>query len=388
MKALDLFAGVGGITLGFHAAGIETKAAIEIDKSCAETFPLNFPDIDFYSKSVSDFSNSDISQMDFQDVDIINGGPPCQGFSLIGLRDPNDERSKLVFEFRRYVQVIRPKYFIMENVPGMLSAEKGKWIEQLISQLEGDGYSVSDPIILNASEFGAPQNRRRVFLFGTRKDLNFHLNAPPPTHWSPRVKYKGDEKESRLKFVSVREAISDLPVIDKYNHLVDEHEVEYEAQPQSAYAKMMRGRGPLSDFFGKVPKNWNHKVCSGCKRVVHGEVLKKRFAETKCGDNVPISRLYKLKWDDVANTLRAGTPSSRGSYSSPRPVHPEQNRCICVREGARLQGFPDWFQFHPTKWHGFRQIGNSVSPLVSKAVAEEVVKVEAQQHLNFDKLAS
>lgn len=373
-KSIDLFAGVGGLTLGFRAAGIETVHAIDIEPSCAELFPQNFPESRFHERSVTSFTDKEIETELAQDIDVVAGGPPCQGFSLIGLRDPKDERSSLIFEFRRFVRVVRPKYFVMENVPGMLSAEGGRWIEELIRQLQSDGYSVSDPTVLNASEFGAPQERKRVFLLGTRLDVSERLIAPSATHFSPRQTYSDSTKASLRKFVSVREAISDLPDIEKHEYLIEDHVVEYDKEPVSEYSRMMRGRGNYRSFFGDPPRDWDDRLCTSCKRIVHGEVLRKRFMETACGDTVPVSRLFKLRWDDVANTLRAGTPSSRGSYSSPRPVHPVEPRCISVREGARLQGFPDWFRFHPTKWHGFRQVGNSVSPIVAKAVGDKLVE--------------
>lgn len=373
--SIDLFAGVGGLTLGFRAAGIHTSHAIDIEASCADVFPHNFPEVDFIRRSVAQFSSNEIASLAPDGIDVVAGGPPCQGFSLIGLRNPNDERSKLIFEFRRFVQILRPKYFVMENVPGMLSAEKGRWVETLIGQLESDGYNVADPVILNATEFGVPQERRRVFLLGTRKDIFAHLEAPLRTHWSPRKRKNTDlAVEGLEKFVSVRDAISDLPDIERHERLIEQHDTPYDKAPMSEYSRMMRGVGNFRSFFGEPPKGWDDKVCTNCKRIVHGEVLRRRFQETAQGDTVPVSRLFKLKWDDVANTLRAGTPSTRGSYSSPRPVHPEELRCISVREGARLQGFPDWFTFHPTKWHGFRQVGNSVSPIVAKAVGERVIQ--------------
>ncbi len=385
--SIDLFAGVGGLTLGFRAAGIHTSHAVDIEASCAEVFPRNFPEVEFIQRSVAEFTDLEIEALAPNGIDVVAGGPPCQGFSLIGLRDPDDERSKLVFEFRRFVNILRPKYFVMENVPGMLSAERGRWIEELIKQLDGDGYTVSDPTILNASEFGVPQERKRVFLLGTRKDISAHLEAPVPTHWSPRTKNIGENGVSgRIAFISVRDAIEDLPDIEKHDRLIEEHTVAYDKEPHSEYARMMRGVGNFKNFFGVPPLDWDPSICSNCKRIVHGEVLRGRFLETPQGVTVPISRLFKLKWDDVANTLRAGTPSSRGSYSSPRPVHPEEPRCVSVREGARLQGFPDWFDFHPTKWHGFRQVGNSVSPIVAKAVGEKIIEALAradQTSVNF-----
>jgi DNA (cytosine-5)-methyltransferase 1 len=216
-----------------------------------------------------------------------------------------------------------------------------------------------------------------VFLIGTRKDLNFHAAIPEATHFSARKKLLGIRNEKGLPISpTVYDAIADLPEINEYDHLINEHVVLYDKPAHSEYSKMMRGLGPKANFFGSIPKGWDKSLCSNCKRVEHGPVLTKRFLETAQGTTVPVSRLYKLEWQNTANTLRAGTPSSRGSYSSPRPVHPETPRCISVREGARLQGFPDWFNFHPTKWHGFRQVGNSVSPLVAKAVAEAIRKTD------------
>jgi DNA (cytosine-5)-methyltransferase 1 len=377
LVAIDLFAGIGGLSLGLRSAGIEVAASVELDDSCYEIYNRNFPTTRFIHEDIRRIDPMALRAEIGTDIDVVVGGPPCQGFSLIGLRDPNDDRSKLIFEFRRFVQKLKPKYFVMENVPGMLSAAGGQWVKELIRQLESDGYNVADPKILCASQFGAPQERNRVFLIGTRKDLTFRAEAPAPTHISARDVLTGRIGSQLLPVsATVWDAISDLPEIDDYKHLVDQHEVEYDRDPVSAYAKMMRGVGPDANFFGPVPNTWNRSICSNCKRIEHGPVLTKRFIEAPQGTTVPVSRLYKLQWENTANTLRAGTPSSRGSYSSPRPVHPETPRCISVREGARIQGFPDWFEFHPTKWHGFRQVGNSVCPMVAKAVGEELRAAE------------
>jgi len=373
LVAIDLFAGIGGLSLGLRAAGVEVAASVEMDDSCHEMYNRNFPTTRFIHQDIRLLDPLQLRDELGTDIDVIVGGPPCQGFSLIGLRDPEDDRSKLIFEFRRFVKTLQPKYFVMENVPGMLSAAGGQWVAELIQQLDSDGYNVAEPKILCASEFGAPQERNRVFIIGTRKDLPVRASAPVPTHVSARDVLLGKARSQLLPVsATVRDAISDLPEIDDHLHLFEGHEVEYDKPPMSAYAKMMRGIGPDANFFGPVPNTWNSAVCSNCKRVEHGPVLTQRFMEAPQGTTVPVSRLYKLQWENTANTLRAGTPSSRGSYSSPRPVHPETPRCISVREGARLQGFPDWFEFHPTKWHGFRQVGNSVSPMVAKAVAEAI----------------
>lgn len=290
------------------------------------------------------------------------------------MRREDDPRSDLIFEFRRFVKELQPKYFVFENVPGILSAAKGQFYRELISLFKKDGYNITEPVqILNAANFGTPQARNRVFILGTRKDLPYQLQYPQPTFRSPR------DRKNFLHLPltpSVWDAIHDLPEIDRFDHLVEGHEVRYSKKARSEYAKMMRGIHPNFPVFGPPPETWDKRMCTNCRRTVHGDVLIQRFLETPQGATAPVSRLYKLKWDDVANTLRAGTPRERGAYSSPRPIHPEQPRVISVREGARLQGFPDWFAFHPTKWHGFRQVGNSVSPLVAYRLGQEILKVE------------
>ncbi|MFM6055520.1 MAG: DNA cytosine methyltransferase, partial [Sphaerospermopsis kisseleviana] len=118
-----------------------------------------------------------------------------------------------------------------------------------------------------------------------------------------------------------------------------------------------------------------HHILTSSLRTKHSPASEERFASTPHGKNEPISRFYKLDPDGLCNTLRAGTASNKGAFTSPRPIHPFTPRCITVREAARLHSFPDWFRFHPTKWHGFRQIGNSVPPLLAQAVAAEIIKV-------------
>ncbi|GAA0809310.1 DNA cytosine methyltransferase [Psychrobacter piscatorii] len=373
--AVDLFAGVGGMSLGFQMAGIEPKVGVEFDKSCIEALKHNFPSKRIIGEDVRKVKSEELLEgLDDEEIDVLIGGPPCQGFSLIGLRDPNDERSRLIFEFIRIAKDLQPKFLVIENVQGMLSAQKGEFIKELIKIIEEAGYTIRLPIkVLNAADYGVPQNRKRVFILAARNDLNIIPNYPEPTHSNIRESEKG-LFPNLPKTPSVSEAIFDLIDIDKYDHLVDSDEVEYEKPAVTDYAKMMKGELADNPYANLYKNDWDSNICTGCRRTVHGEVLTKRFIETKQGDTVPVSRLYKLKEHDVANTLRAGTPRERGAYSAPRPVHPLLPRVISVREGARLQSFPDWHRFHKTKWHGFRQVGNAVPPLLALAVAKEVKK--------------
>jgi DNA (cytosine-5)-methyltransferase 1 len=376
---IDLFAGAGGLLLGFEQAGFETVSANENDVKAVEMLRFNYPHVMVDDRGIEKIHGADLLVGQKRgEIDVLIGGPPCQGFSIIGLREHNDPRNNLVFHFLRMLEEIRPKTFLMENVPGMLSTQKGAFVSALIDEFGNVGYEVQHPVtVLHADEFGVPQRRSRVIFMGCRKGLGLKIQYPVPTHRSPRANGVADQSglfgDPLKPSPTVRDAISDLPDIDKFDYLVDSDETPYDREPVSEYAKMMRGYKKDPDDLSPKRK-WDKKICTGCRRTVHGPVLTARCAETPPGQSLPISRLYKLKWDDVANTLRAGTPRERGAYSSPRPIHPSSPRVVSVREGARLQSFPDWIRFHPTKWHGFRQVGNSVPPLLARAIAKQYSK--------------
>ena len=372
------------MTLGFKQAGFRTLAAIENDPTCVECLKENFKDIKVYGEDVRSITGKELMRdlgLKRGELDVVCGGPPCQGFSMIGLRDPKDPRCGLIFEFYRLVSELKPKFFVMENVPGMLSAHKGKFVDDLIQLLEEDGYVVVKPLrVLNSAHFGVPQKRKRVFIVGVRKDLKVQFNYPKQTHFLPEEIEKlksslpSDEFSKLKPTPTIRDAIADLPIVEDYPHLIESDSTAYTKRPISLYAKMMRGLISDESSEASTPKHWDSKVCTGCRRTLHGATLKKRCETTPAGQNIPVSRLFKLGWEGVSNTLRAGTPRERGAYSSPRPIHPEQPRVITVREGARIQSFPDWHRFHTTKWHGFRQVGNAVPPLLARAVASAVLK--------------
>lgn len=377
---IDLFAGAGGLLLGFEQAGFETISANENDKKAVEMLKFNYPWVSVIDKDIHQVKAVDLlCGYKIGEIDVLVGGPPCQGFSLIGLREQGDPRNNLVFQFVKMLKEIRPKTFLMENVPGILSTHKGEFVKELLRQFDKAGYEVREPKILHADDYGVPQRRSRVIFMGWRKELNISINYPEPTHYSPRSKRAKTPQqkvlfEEQLKPTPlVKDAIEDLPNIDEHEHLVGDDKTPYEMAPKSEYAKIMRGIKKDPDDLSQKRK-WNNKICTGCRRTVHGVVLTERCKKTPQGETLPVSRLYKLKWNDVANTLRAGTPRERGAYSAPRPIHSIYPRVISVREGARLQSFPDWIRFDPTKWHGFRQVGNSVPPLLARAIAKQYRK--------------
>ena len=212
--------------------------------------------------------------------------------------------------------------------------------------------------VLNAADFGVPQDRRRLFLIGAKKGL------PLPTYPVSAIQTR----------TTVSQAIGDLPDPDDYSELVESDVVDGVSYGEaSAYARVLRGLDRDSDDFS-CPRKWDDKRLTASLRSKHTALSQKRFRETKPGKVEPVSRFLKLDPNGICNTLRAGTGSDRGAFTSPRPIHPQSARCITVREAARLHSYPDWFRFHITKWHGFRQIGNSVPPLLGRAVAAELVR--------------
>ena len=374
--AVDLFAGVGGMTLGFEQAGFDVLASIEIDPIHCAAHEFNFPFWSVLCQDVIKLTGEEIratSSIQNQDIDVVCGGPPCQGFSLIGKRVLDDERNSLVFHFLRLVLELKPKYFVMENVAGMGSGKSQQLLEELIQKFQENDYQVQLPYqVLNASNFGVPQNRKRLFLLGCRQDQTLP-NYPQPITKSPQAKLtKLNQHASNSP--TVEDAIIDLPEIENYPELLDQDTVQANFGQPSFYSRQLRQNGKTDDDFS-YPRYYDSSLLTASLRTKHTEKSIFRFKATPQGKTEPVSRFYKLHPQGISNTLRAGTPSNRGAYTSPRPIHPYHPRCITVREAARLHSYPDWFRFHVTKWHGFRQIGNSVPPFLAKAVAQEIRKV-------------
>jgi DNA (cytosine-5)-methyltransferase 1 len=233
-------------------------------------------------------------------------------------------------------------------------------LEELIEEFQRSGYEVRLPYkVLNAAEYGVPQERHRLFLLGCKKGLRLP-DYPSRTH-NPKRHANGDS----LPFTpSVWEAIGDLPEADDFEELLERDWVLAKYRQPSEYAKLLR-----QNHDGRVKE-----LLTSSLRTIHTELSTDRFRKTLPGNVEPVSRFHKLNPDGSCNTIRAGTASDRGAFTSPRPVHPYTPRCITVREAARLHSYPDWFRFHATMWHGFRQVGNSVPPLLARAVANELLR--------------
>jgi DNA (cytosine-5)-methyltransferase 1 len=363
--AVDLFAGVGGMTLGFEQAGFDVLTSVEIDPIHCAIHKFNFPFWTVLCKSVEDTTGTEIrnnSKIADQEIDVVFGGPPCQGFSLIGKRAFDDPRNSLVFHFIRLVLELNPKFFVLENVKGMTVGKHKEFIAEIINQFSARGYQVNHNYqVLNAANYGVPQNRERLFLLGCRQDLEL-------------PKYPDKITSPNKKSPTVWDALQDLPEIEKYDELYQKDWILAEFGKPSNYAKKMRNLAKGKNNYS-YKRQYDPTLLTSSLRTKHLPESVERFASTPHGKIEPISRFHKLDPHGLCNTLRAGTASNKGAFTSPRPIHPFIPRCITVREAARLHSYPDWFRFHPTKWHGFRQIGNSVPPLLAQAVAEEIIKV-------------
>lgn len=370
---IDLFAGAGGLSLGFEQAGFDVRAAVEIDPVHCAVHEFNFPHTAVLPYSVERLSGDDIRRaagLGDAKVDCVFGGAPCQGFSLIGHRALDDPRNRLVQDFVRIVRELDAKMFVFENVKGLTVGKHRKFLQELEAAFNKAGYDVLLPWkVLNAAHYGVPQSRERFILMGAKK------GHPLPDYPAPQTNISGKPvKFPGLPFgPGCEEAIGDLPDADSYRTLQASDAVPTTrfGEP-SAYAAKMRCLGNDVWHYGYV-RNWDPAVLTSSARTEHTDISRRRFAATEPGTVEPISRFFKLAPSGVSNTLRAGTDGARGAFTSPRPIHYRYQRCITVREMARLHGFPDWFRFHATKWHGARQIGNAVPPPLARVIAEQII---------------
>lgn len=350
------------MSLGLEAAGFDIVGAVEIDPIHALVHHFNFPygvtlctDI---SQLISRDLKAKIEAQDFtEEIDLIAGGPPCQGFSLMGKRQLEDPRNQLIFEYLRIIQELQPKYFIFENVAGIAAGNHKQLLTELISQFEKMGYTITKPVqVLDAALYGAPQKRKRLFLLGSRQDVK-PISYPQPHKISASL-------------TTIEQAIADLaqiPIFQGKDRGIPTANLDYSGFRKN-FSPDNLGHFQLCHHRSTSDQIWGHL---GSK---HTEISRQRFAATPAGKIEKISRFLRLDPTGLSNTLRAGTPSGKGAHTAPRPIHYQQPRCISIREAARLHTFPDWFQFHRTIWHGFREIGNAVVPLLVKQIGDEIMQ--------------
>lgn len=365
MKCVDLFAGVGGLSLGAARAGFEVVAAVETDPYAIETHAKNFLKSVHLKNDVTHINGVDLFKtLNTNFIDCLIGGPPCQGFSSIGKRDLTDVRNQLYIHFFRLVSEMQPNFFVAENVPGIMN-EKYNSLREEAFNLIADDYEILTPLKIKASDYGAPTIRTRYFFIGYHKRLgNGVLTSSDFLNIN------------NVETVNVEQALYGLPSKIENDWLTDEHEWKIVVKDRKSYfydrlwGHIPKGVGDIESI-EKLKMN----LVSGFLGTKHTQNVIERYRELSYGMQDKISKATRLNPQGYCPTLRAGTASDKGSYQALRPVHPHENRVITIREAARLQGFPDWFRFHKTKWHGFRQIGNSVSPLIAEQMLLPISKI-------------
>lgn len=380
LNTIDLFAGAGGITEGFRQAGFNCLFANDFNASAVETFKLNHPDTWATCGPVEEQDPSKIRKklgLRKGDLDCMLGGPPCQGFSIYAPdRILDDPRNSMFRHYLRFVDEFAPKALLIENVPGMLSLGGGKVVETILRELTNRGYKTSCKILL-AAHFGVPQNRWRLIFLASRTSGLLH---PEPTHYhDARTNFTGGATLTAkltpmdallLKpSVKLRDAISDLPMIEAGG---GEDISSYGRKRQfSKYAAELRKDSDLlyNHTANKLSsinlERLSHIPPGGAWTDIPFELLPAGMKKARKSDHT--KRYGRLEWDSLACTMLTKCDPHWGAV-----FHPEQLRTFSVRETARIQSFPDRYQFLGNKGSQFEQVGNAVPVLLAKAIAESM----------------
>lgn len=404
MRIIDLFSGAGGLTFGFYYRRRNNKFvrnrknefvfANEIDTNAAEAFTANFPDITMINQDIKELSEERIKQLlGKEPVDLIIGGPPCQSFSTVGQR-VFDEKATLYEEYLRILSIAKPKMFLFENVKGIMSMKEtfyqtdddgnimytvkrnketgserkypivlghGRKIIDIIKERFGDisdglGYNISCEV-LNTVDYGVPESRERVFVVGIRKDLKIKWEYPEVSK---------DEK------LTIRDAISDLPVV-----LEGQDITQYSMQPQNDFQRLMRGENQnLTEHYCGTYGEKMRTVIQNVKQGEGKEDFNKLVAKGAIDKKYKLTSGYSNTYGRLIENQPA--PTITNNLTAPsglRCIHYSQNRALTPREGARIQTFPDWFQFRGGQGSVTTQIGNAVPPLMALVLAKQIEKI-------------
>lgn len=344
MNVIDLFCGCGGLSLGFEQAGYTTLLGVDNDKSAIETFNKNHNNAKGITCDITELTGTEIKNLiGNKEIDIIIGGPPCQGMSLAGPRQFHDPRNKLYLSFIRIVGELKPKAFVIENVPGLVGLFKGTIKANIINEFEKMGYMVNYQI-LNSADYGVPQTRKRVFFVGTKSEKFIFPE--------PKILFEND-------WITAEQAVSDLPLLE--------------------------GRlGELTEQYISEPTNPYQEYCRKNSTEIYNHQATKHTDQTvKIINLVPEGGNYKDLPEEYRSTRNFNVAWTR--YHSQRPTatidtghrhhfHYKVNRVPTVRENARFQSFPDNFIFYGNKTQQYKQVGNAVPPLLARSLAEELKK--------------
>ena len=338
---IDLFCGCGGLSLGFEKAGFSPVLAIDFWQDAIDTYNHNRPDKVAKCIDIHELSNEKLGELSRKhNIVGIIGGPPCQGYSTVGTRDINDPRNHLYLEYCRIVEVVKPQFFVLENVKGLTTLAGGAFRDDIINRFGNLGYSVTYKIV-NAADYNVPQNRDRVFFVGI-KGVSFSF---PPQN---------------AKHLSCSDALSDLPVITAENGA--EEKYDYATPPQNSYQESMR-----TGSVGVL----NHQI------TVHSEQTVSIISLIPDGGKIKdLPREYwdVRKYNKAFERMSSSRPSNTVDTGHRNYFHYHENRIPTVRENARLQSFPDVFEFLGSKTSQYKQVGNAVPPNLAYAIAMAIKK--------------
>lgn len=347
---IDLFAGVGGLSYGFSKLPqFNIIAANEIEKDISIAYKLNHPDVNIINCDINYLTEDILEQtLDGKKVDVIVGGPPCQSYSTLGKRQI-DDRANLFMQYKRVLKILNPKAFVFENVVGILSMDKGNLFKQVQAEFEDLGYNLQYRV-LDAVNFGVPQHRERVILVGFKGENNFVY--PEPTHG-----------EGLKPYVTLKDAIGDLPVLKS-----GERKTTYASAATNDFLKFVRKNSTYIVEEHSAPKNGAHLV-----RIM--ETLKDGQSKDDLPEDIRPKSGYgntyaKLWWEKPSTTITRNFACP----SSSRCIHPRDSRAMSIREGARLQSFPDDYKFYGADGMKRLEIGNAVPPLLSMAIAKQMLE--------------
>jgi len=374
LSVIDLFCGAGGLSEGFRQAGYDVLAGNDFFEAAGETFAATHPEAKFLPGPIQQYKADDFLKaagLEAGELEVLVGGPPCQGFSVYNhQRGLHDERSSLYQEYLRIVAGLRPNWIVLENVTGMTSAGGGAAVKAILDGLGNLGYSVKAKI-LRAEEYGVPQERRRLVFIGNR--IGLPIEFPSPTH-GPGL----------LPFNTVEDAISDLPRL--INGGGDDNIVDFASEARSAFQAESRGasNGVRNHAAAKLAfvnlERLKHIPQGGSWRDIPVDLLPAGMKRAKRSDHT--KRYGRLSWAGMASTILTKCDPHWGAY-----FHPDQDRTVTVREAARLQSFPDWFEFKGSRTDQYVQVGNAVPPLLGRAIAKAILAV-ASGKLDLEEYAA
>ncbi|QUR95155.1 DNA cytosine methyltransferase [Macrococcoides canis] len=356
-NVIDLFSGAGGLSRGFMDAGFNVILGIDFDDAALKTFKENHGEADIMKLDLFNHKNIDAIVKYVNDknikLDVLVGGPPCQGFSLAGKREEFDERNVLYSAMVKAAERLQPKVIVLENVPGMLTLYNGAGAKRVIEDFTKIGYKVATPQILYAPDYGVPQIRKRVFFVMLHNSMgSVDFKYPEPII---------DESQ----YINCEDAIEDLPSLNNVDNYSLGQEFRYHVEPMSQYQKLMRQNSKM--IYNHIPTNHTEETIKLISMVPEGKNYKSLPEE--------ILMKRKFKYNEALTRYHSKRPSRTIDTGHRTHFHYKWNRIPTVRENARLQSFPDDFIFYGNKQEQYRQVGNAVPPLLGKAIATKVREV-------------